>query len=139
MINKEFILAGKAIFTVGNDKGDHYTFKVTKKEPKPGSYYNTPSFFVNLLTGPDNQSDYTYMGILKPDLFTCMPTKASQFTLASQPMRVFNWALRLVATDSPAPKGYFMEHEGRCGRCARVLTVPESISSGFGPECSGRI
>jgi hypothetical protein len=27
-------------------------------------------------------------------------------------------------------------HEGRCGRCGRKLTVPESIESGFGPECA---
>lgn len=26
-------------------------------------------------------------------------------------------------------------HEGKCGRCGRQLTVPESIESGFGPEC----
>jgi len=27
----------------------------------------------------------------------------------------------------------------RCGRCGRVLTVPESVESGFGPECIGRL
>lgn len=27
-------------------------------------------------------------------------------------------------------------HEGRCGRCARRLTVPESILIGIGPECA---
>ena len=26
-------------------------------------------------------------------------------------------------------------HEGRCGRCGRKLTVPESIEAGYGPEC----
>jgi hypothetical protein len=26
-------------------------------------------------------------------------------------------------------------HEGRCGRCGRRLTVPDSIASGYGPEC----
>jgi hypothetical protein len=26
-------------------------------------------------------------------------------------------------------------HEGRCGRCGRKLTVPESIHNGYGPEC----
>jgi len=29
-------------------------------------------------------------------------------------------------------------HEGRCGRCARRLTVPESIINGIGPECAKR-
>jgi hypothetical protein len=27
-------------------------------------------------------------------------------------------------------------HEGKCGRCGRLLTVPSSIESGIGPECS---
>ena len=30
-------------------------------------------------------------------------------------------------------------HEGRCGRCGRALTVPESIERGIGPECVGII
>ena len=29
-------------------------------------------------------------------------------------------------------------HEGRCGKCGRKLTVPESLTSGLGPECAGR-
>ena len=27
-------------------------------------------------------------------------------------------------------------HEGRCGKCGRVLTVPESLILGLGPECA---
>lgn len=30
-------------------------------------------------------------------------------------------------------------HEGRCGRCARRLTVPESIINGIGPECAKKV
>ena len=30
-------------------------------------------------------------------------------------------------------------HEGRCGRCNRALTVPESIASGIGPECAKHV
>jgi hypothetical protein len=26
-------------------------------------------------------------------------------------------------------------HEGRCGKCGRTLTVPDSIANGLGPEC----
>ena len=29
-------------------------------------------------------------------------------------------------------------HEGRCGRCSRVLTVPESLQTGLGPVCASR-
>ena len=30
-------------------------------------------------------------------------------------------------------------HEGRCGRCGRALTVPESIDTGFGPHCAAEM
>jgi predicted metal-dependent hydrolase len=32
--------------------------------------------------------------------------------------------------------GFNVHHEGKCGRCGRLLTVPSSIESGIGPECS---
>jgi len=28
-------------------------------------------------------------------------------------------------------------HEGKCGKCGRKLTTPESIKNGFGPTCLG--
>ena len=37
------------------------------------------------------------------------------------------------------PEGYEARHEGRCARCGRALTVPESIDSGFGPECARKV
>ena len=27
-------------------------------------------------------------------------------------------------------------HEGRCGRCGRKLTTPQSVETGFGPVCA---
>jgi hypothetical protein len=37
------------------------------------------------------------------------------------------------------PKGLKVHHEGRCCRCGRKLTVPESIETGLGPECASRL
>jgi hypothetical protein len=37
------------------------------------------------------------------------------------------------------PEQVEVHHEGRCGRCGRALTVPESIESGFGPECINHV
>ena len=31
--------------------------------------------------------------------------------------------------------GYKVHHEGKCGRCGRKLTTPESCLRGIGPEC----
>lgn len=133
MITKDFITAGKAIFTVSNGKGEHYTFRVTHKEAT-GNYPAT--WFVALLTGPENTSDYTYMGMLNPQEGSVRLTRNSKFNEDSTPVRVIRWALGIVWKSGEFPTGYKLQHEGKCGRCGRTLTVPESIESGIGPECA---
>lgn len=134
MITKDFVLAGRAVFTVSNAVGDRYTFKVTQKDGKMG-----PVWFVSLLTGPDNEADYTYMGILDAWSAEVILTKASRYTMHSEPVRVLQWACKMVWSQRALPAGYAIHHEGQCGRCGRTLTVPESIESGFGPECVKKV
>jgi len=131
-IQFDFLTAGNAIFTVSNSEGKHYTYRIRK--PKPDAPY-----FVQVLTGPDNTGDYTYMGIFNPQ-----PTEPSQILKLTQkskmnsdsiPVRVFRWAATLLKNNMPLPEGYAIQHEGRCCRCGRTLTVPESIEDGIGPEC----
>lgn len=85
MITKDFLLAGRAIFTVHNSSGERYTYKITKKE---SSAQFPEAHFASLLTGPSNESDYTYMGQLQYNLMRVVPTKKSQYTIESKPMRV---------------------------------------------------
>ena len=136
MITKEFVTAGKAIFTVSNgDKGNWYTYKVTHK-PANGQYKE--SWFVSILSGPDNNSNYTYMGMLDVLTGDVRLTRKSTFTDESQPVRVIRWALNNLWTGKAFPAGYDVQHEGRCGRCGRRLTTPQSLEAGIGPECAGR-
>lgn len=140
-IGRDFILGGKAIFTVSNPTGERYTFRVNRKEADARfDRWNDgqPTFFVKLLTGPENSTDYTYLGILTPAGDVKL-TKASRFTDETKPVRVVRWALGLIFRGRRLPDGYSIHHEGRCGRCGRLLTVPESVDSGFGPECLGRM
>jgi hypothetical protein len=136
-IGKDFLLAGRAIFTVANPKGERYTFKVTKKDAQEGSRYTQPTYFISLLTGSDNENDYTYMGIVSNG--RVVVTKASRFTVTSIPVQVAEWVIRLMLADRTVPAGYFLGHEGRCGRCGRTLTVPSSLISGLGPDCLGKM
>lgn len=147
MITKQFVLAGKAIFTLeipatyqqAASTRPHYTYRVKHKEAD-GQFDDT--WFVSLLTGPDNTSDYTYVGLLLPHDGGLKLTKKSQFTDDTPPVKLFRRTLaRLWANEQAAIEaaGFKLHHEGRCGRCGRVLTVPESVESGFGPECIGKI
>jgi len=151
MITKEFVLAGKAIFTLEiphewaaeHDCNAHYTFKVVLKQGNDGSNGKPKSddiYFVNLLSGPDNTSDYSYIGVLNKSTGNVVLTRASKITKDCMSYRLLN---RLLANlwggteQKILDAGFDVHHEGRCGRCGRKLTTPESIKRGLGPECAG--
>jgi hypothetical protein len=135
MLTKDFILAGKAIFTVANDKGEHYTFKITKSDGRG----DKTVYFAALLSGPDNEHSYTYMGLVNEISGVPHTTAKSAYDKTSKPFKVLHWALGIVWGRNKLPNGYLLEHAGKCGRCGRTLTTPESIERGIGPECMSKL
>lgn len=140
-VTKSFILAGDATFTIEvpeafRKEKAHYTFRVQHVEANdrwPESY------FVKILTGPENTSDYSYLGKLDPAAATVYTTAKSAMDDDSYPVRLLNRTLAMIWTDQHdlyEKHGFRTHHEGKCGRCGRKLTVPESIESGIGPECA---
>lgn len=129
-LTSAFVLAGKAIFTVSNGKGSHYTFRVQKSDE------DRPVYFIGLLTGSDNTHDYTYLGLLDPRTLTIRLTKASKYTVDSVPVKALVWALLRIKAGVASP---LIRHENLCGRCGLKLTTPASISTGFGPECADKL
>lgn len=132
MITADFVKAGYAIFTVTSKTGEYYTYKV---EHSTGSENFAPAWFVQLLTGPDNTSDYSYLGLLDAKTGAVRLTKKSRYSDDSLPVKVIRWALGMVWSDKPLPEGYAIEHMGLCGHCGRALTTPESLAIGIGPKC----
>lgn len=142
MINKEFLFAGKAIFTVGIPfeyqetlGNDHYTYKIELTEFGNGGKF----YFASLLTGPQNTSDYTYMAKWVPSLNKFMTTIKSKFTNDSIPLRLLNRVVAKVLENDGKEiekHGFQVMHNGRCGRCQRMLTRIDSISIGMGSSCA---
>lgn len=132
-ITPDFLAAGHAIFTVANPSGEHYTFRITRAEPN--EKYDRPAWFASVLTGPDNEHDYTYLGLYRPHGPAVTLSAGSKFTAESKAVRVLQWAVKVVHGLAKLPPGYKIHHEGRCGRCGHVLTTPESYERGIGPEC----
>jgi hypothetical protein len=124
-----FILAGNAVFTVENRQtGNRFTFKVRKPaEDKP--------HFVSVLTGPDNEADYSFLGTIFDGL-RFRHGRRSRIAPTAPSARAFDWLIRKLGAHAPLPDQLNICHCGKCGRCGRKLTVPESVESGFGPECS---
>lgn len=145
MVSKQFVTGGNSIFTIefpaeyaaAHDMKPHYTFRVRKPKNAENEIY-----FVQILTGPDNTSNYTYLGVLNHENGKVRTTQKSKFHQDDLIVRILNRTLELIWNDNTTGitnAGFKVHHEGRCGRCGRVLTVPESITTGFGPECAGRV
>lgn len=124
---KRFILGGNSTFTVRSLRSQvRFTFRVRK--PKEDSPH-----FVSVMTGRDNESDYTFLGTIFNESHYQHGRRSS-----IDPVDVSAIAARWVCAKVLAGQqlnNVEIWHEGKCARCGRKLTVPESIESGFGPEC----
>jgi hypothetical protein len=123
-----FIKAGKARFTLRSAKTqDRFTYRVSLSP-------DGEVWFVSLMTGPDNEAHYSYMGIInKAGEFR--RTAKSKVEEESSGYKAFAWTWKKL-TGGVLPDELEVWHEGRCGKCGRLLTVPESIDRGIGPECA---
>lgn len=132
------ILAGNATITlVSKASGARYTFNV--KRAKRANSASGKAWFVGLLTGPSNETDYTYAGMLFGDDAAFRLTAKSGVKEGSAPAKAMAWTMAQLAKGGELPSALEVWHEGRCCRCGRKLTVPESIASGIGPECAKKL
>ena len=128
-----FLLGGKATFTLlSQNTGVRFTYKVAVAKD------NEDRFFVSLLDGPDNWSNYAYIGLMNRD-GSFRRTPKSGVTEDAPSFKAISWFLRHIFGGTDMPKGDEFWHEGKCGACGRKLTVPASIQSGLGPVCAERL
>jgi len=129
---REYILGGKGTITMVSKKtGNRYTFTFGK--PKGKDF----PVFVRYLYGPDNTSNYRYMGaIFEKKTEGDHPFVPKKSMREHNVVTYFQWMwTHLHTTDSKIMNHIEIWHEGRCCRCGRKLTVPESIERGIGPVC----
>jgi hypothetical protein len=142
-VTKQFVTAGKATFTLElpesfrekTEAKPHYTFRVNRS---PASLRYPEAYFVKMLAGPDNENSYVYVGMLRPDTGKVDLTAKSKLGEQSLPYRLLGRVLaRLWSNETHVLEqhGFKLHHEGQCGRCGRLLTTPESVERGIGPEC----
>lgn len=135
---RDFVLAGRATVTLQNTRtGGRYTFSVNRARPERKGDEPPPRWYVGLLTGPDNGSDYTFLGTIF-DGTDYRHGRRSRITPDAPGAKAFAWFWQLLAAGVEPPPALAIYHEGRCGRCGRPLTVPESIRTGIGPVCAGK-
>lgn len=131
---RQFMFAGNAIFTITSLKtGTSFTYKFSEPTA-PANEGAVKPLFASVLTGPDNLRDYTYMGIVDRARGAVRTTGGSKILPPAPSYKALTWFLRNIDSDQVE-----FRHMGRCGRCGRALTRPESIDSGLGPECAGKV
>ena len=121
-----YVLGGRGKFTlVSKATGNRFTYKSVRKDK---------GVFVFTLVGPDNEADFDlFAGTLFYDTTTFR--RASD----AESARAFLWwaeAQRNRRYEALTQVEFW--HEGKCGRCGRALTDPESIARGLGPVCAER-
>lgn len=124
---KQFALAGNATFTVTSKKtGTRFTFRIRK--PSDESPH-----FVSLLNGPDNENSYCFLGTIfnGEKYFHGKKSRVGQDAPSAQ---AFQWIWRHIS-DPVLEEKIEVAHAGKCGKCGRLLTDPQSISIGIGPIC----
>jgi len=92
---------------------------------------------IGAMVGSDNESSYVDFGIIRleggcPVFYY---SSQSQISREDRTVKVFAWLWKSLI-QGVMPAGIEFHNEGRCCRCRKVLTVPESRERGMGPVCS---
>lgn len=125
-----FILGGNALFTIRLRDGKRFTYKVQQ------DYRIENRFRVKTLYGPDNNSNYKEFGDIIVQNGVPLFHK---YSIHEYPhVLLFDMIFLNLCIGLETPGVEFF-HSGRCCRCGRILTVPESIMSGIGPECAFKV
>lgn len=127
---RNFLLGGRACLTLVSAKtSKRFTYRIVQK-------HKDFPHFVSVLTGPENTRDYSFLGtIFRKEEYA--HGRKSRISSSAPCAQALTWALRYLL-QGVLPPQCEVWHDGRCGRCGRMLTVPESVSLGVGPECAKR-
>lgn len=110
--------------------GEHRTFRIWTQSEE--SSFMPGRRLVGLLSGPDNESDYIAFGVLSESgdaIHLWKKHKESAF---------FRWVSAALLDPERFADRVVFSFDGRCRRCNRLLTCPESVESGIGPTCLER-
>ena len=127
----------KVITLESTKTGQHYSYQISRP---PGDEAARP-WLVKILTGPDNHNDYVYLGLLQEQAAGTylQHTSKSGLPETAPGWRAMAYFVRRALQGGRMPTTLRVWQEGKCGKCGRRLSTPESIERGLGPECAARI
>lgn len=131
----DYIMGGNSTFTLVCNN-TRYTYKILERFLADGSSI----YAVFILSGPDNVNNYRQFARIK--VIDGMP-KLELLGRTTNIIEYFEYIKMLyyglLFQDYSKISDWQVWHTGRCSRCGRLLTVPESIENGIGPECATKV
>lgn len=109
--------------------GNHRTFKIWR-QPADSKFFPGERL-VGMLNGSDNTNDYQAFGMIGAEGTINLWRK-------HQGGKFFEWAKACLQSPEKFLHQVEFNFEGRCRKCNRPLTCPQSVKEGIGPICSGR-
>lgn len=122
---RAFLLGGNCECIIENvESGNRYLYKIQVAKDNPNM------FFIKSLTGMGD----IYAGFLtvKDGEYIYAQGKKGQITDEDKRIKALLYVLSHAETLRPT---ILVQHVGRCSKCNRKLTNPESMNRGMGPEC----
>lgn len=141
-------------YTVSHEKHGHFTLKLytVLKGNLAGKR------ILALMVGSDNENDFRGVAFWDDDAQRVNTWKRFRSAARSFPIDGYNfgedwntvekklaiWSNLVIVGSTEHDDGYWYGHgyrlllEGRCCRCNKKLTTPESIEAGIGPICAGK-
>lgn len=104
--------------------------RVTVRFRKPSGF---DKVVVDVMVNNDNEEGFAYAGVLVGTNLSISSKCKTPTEKVLYAKKVLDWTLNAAVKGNL--KTVRCLHEGRCARCGKKLTVPESIDSGLGPEC----
>ena len=126
---KAYILAGRAILTVKSERsGNHFTYKVKAANDTKNAY------FVSVKNSSDG---FLYMGMLKSFMgnWDFILTPKSKVGKDASSFKVFKYIVDRYINAYYPHNEMTLLHSGKCAKCGRELTEPDSLRIGLGPVC----
>ena len=140
---KDFILGGKADFTIfqektANTKAVQMKYRVTTPKNcngKPNAWYVSTELTDISDDVTTDGNKLIYQGYLKRDMTFNVGEKGVQnFNKAA-----INGLLWVLNNSEKLPKAVHIYHHGKCSVCGKKLTDAKSLVCGIGPTCRKRV
>lgn len=141
---REFILGGKADFTILQERTDktpeqQYKYRVTI--PKDAEPSTTPVWYVSAELDNTNSGvevdgkNLKYQWYLKRDLSFNVGAKG----IENYNQKSINGLIWVLSHSKNLPSAVHIYHHGKCSVCGRKLTDAKSLRCGVGPTCRKRV